>query len=83
MWVDAAQGEILFAIDKPINKINFSSTSIILMVLTLLVDRYMIWVGLCSMHILKILVEERKIIEDGALSIVQRLSLPPCCSFKN
>jgi hypothetical protein len=26
MWVDAAQGEILFAIDKPINKINFSST---------------------------------------------------------
>ena len=25
MWVDAAQGEILFAIDKPINKINFSS----------------------------------------------------------
>jgi hypothetical protein len=26
MWVDAAQGEILFAIQKPINKINFSST---------------------------------------------------------
>ncbi|MBB1194475.1 RagB/SusD family nutrient uptake outer membrane protein [Flavobacterium sp. SOK18b] len=25
MWVDAAQGEILFAVDKPINKINFSS----------------------------------------------------------
>jgi hypothetical protein len=25
MWVDAAQGEILFALDRPINKINFSS----------------------------------------------------------
>lgn len=25
MWVDAAQGEILFALEKPINRINFSS----------------------------------------------------------
>lgn len=25
MWVDAAQGEILFALDKPINRTNFSS----------------------------------------------------------
>ena len=26
MWVDAIQGEILFAVDKPVNKINFSAT---------------------------------------------------------
>jgi hypothetical protein len=26
MWVDAAQGEILFALDRPINKANFGST---------------------------------------------------------
>ncbi|WP_415583320.1 RagB/SusD family nutrient uptake outer membrane protein [Flavobacterium frigoris] len=26
MWVDAAQGEILFALDRPVNKVNFSST---------------------------------------------------------
>jgi hypothetical protein len=75
MWVDAAQGEILFAIDKPINKINFSSTYNTN-------GSYITGGPLYDMGrtlfngILKILVEERKIIEDGALSIVQRLSLP-------